>query len=81
MDAFDHPQASPQDRDQADLGPQPLTVGLAQWNAQATAGGGATAAFNLVITGAAISVVPLIIAFVFLQRYWQSGLSAGSVKG
>jgi multiple sugar transport system permease protein len=59
----------------------PLTVGLAQWNAQATAGGGATAAFNLVITGAAISVVPLIIAFLFLQRYWQSGLSAGSVKG
>jgi multiple sugar transport system permease protein len=59
----------------------PLTVGLAQWNMQATAGGGATAAFNLVITGALISVVPLIIAFFFLQRYWQSGLSAGSVKG
>jgi multiple sugar transport system permease protein len=59
----------------------PLTVGLAQWNSQATAGGGATAAFNLVITGALISVVPLIIAFLFLQRYWQSGLSAGSVKG
>jgi multiple sugar transport system permease protein len=59
----------------------PLTVGLAQWNMQATAGGGATAAFNLVITGSLISVVPLIIAFLFLQRYWQSGLSAGSVKG
>jgi multiple sugar transport system permease protein len=59
----------------------PLTVGLAQWNSQATAGGGATAAFNLVITGSLISVVPLIIAFLFLQRYWQSGLSAGSVKG
>jgi len=59
----------------------PLTVGLAQWNNQATASGGATAAFNLVITGSLISVVPLIIAFVFLQRYWQSGLSAGSVKG
>ena len=59
----------------------PLTVGLAQWNAQATAGGGATSAFNLVITGALISVVPLIIAFVFLQRYWQSGLGTGGVKG
>jgi multiple sugar transport system permease protein len=59
----------------------PLTVGLAQWNNQATAGGGATAAFNTVITGSLLSVVPLIIAFVFLQRYWQSGLSAGSVKG
>jgi multiple sugar transport system permease protein len=59
----------------------PLTVGLAQWNNQATAGGGATAAFNTVITGSLLSVVPLIIAFVFLQRYWQSGLSAGSVEG
>ncbi|HWT22729.1 MAG TPA: carbohydrate ABC transporter permease [Solirubrobacteraceae bacterium] len=59
----------------------PLTVGLAQWNSQAAAGGGATAAFNTVIAGSMISVVPLIIAFIFLQRYWQSGLTAGSVKG
>jgi multiple sugar transport system permease protein len=59
----------------------PLTVGLAQWNSQASAGGGATAAFTTVITGSLLSVIPLIIAFVFLQRYWQSGLSAGSVKG
>jgi multiple sugar transport system permease protein len=59
----------------------PLTVGLAQWNSQATAGGGATSAFTTVIAGSLISVVPLIIAFIFLQRYWQSGLTAGSVKG
>ncbi len=59
----------------------PLTVGLAQWNDQANASGGSTSAFNLVITGALISIIPLIIAFIFLQRYWQSGLSAGSVKG
>jgi multiple sugar transport system permease protein len=59
----------------------PLTVGLAQWNSQATASGGATSAFTTVITGSLISVVPLIIAFVFLQRYWQSGLGAGGVKG
>jgi multiple sugar transport system permease protein len=59
----------------------PLTVGLAQWNNQATAGGGASAEFNVVITGALLSVIPLIIAFIFLQRYWQSGLTAGSVKG
>jgi multiple sugar transport system permease protein len=59
----------------------PLTVGLAQWNDQANASGGSTSAFNLVITGALISVVPLIIAFVFLQRYWQSGLGTGGVKG
>ncbi len=59
----------------------PLTVGLAQWNAQATAGGGATASFNTVITGSMISIVPLILAFTFLQRYWQSGLGSGGVKG
>jgi multiple sugar transport system permease protein len=59
----------------------PLTVGLAQWNVQANASGGSTAAFNLVITGSLISIVPLIIAFIFLQRFWQSGLSTGSVKG
>jgi len=59
----------------------PLTVGLAQWNDQANASGGSTAAFNLVITGSLISIVPLIVAFVFLQRYWQSGLSTGGVKG
>ena len=59
----------------------PLTVGLAQWNSQATAGGGATSAFTTVVTGSLISVVPLIAAFVFLQRYWQSGLGTGGVKG
>jgi multiple sugar transport system permease protein len=59
----------------------PLTVGLAHWNNQANAGGGATAAFTTVITGSLISIVPLIIAFIFLQRYWQSGLGAGGVKG
>jgi multiple sugar transport system permease protein len=59
----------------------PLTVGLAQWNNQATAGGGAVSTFTTVISGSLLSVIPLIIAFVFLQRYWQSGLSTGSVKG
>jgi len=59
----------------------PLTVGLAQWNNQAAAGGGAVSAFDTVITGSLISVVPLIIAFIFLQRYWQSGLGTGGVKG
>jgi multiple sugar transport system permease protein len=59
----------------------PLTVGLQQWNSQATAGGGATSAFNIVIAGSLISIIPLILAFIFLQRYWQSGLGSGGVKG
>jgi multiple sugar transport system permease protein len=57
----------------------PLTLGLAAWNQQAVTTGGEVV-FNLVITGSLLTVVPLIAAFLLLQRYWQSGLSAGSVK-
>ncbi len=58
----------------------PLTVGLAQQQATSAAGGGAQALFSTVITGAFLSIVPLIIAFLFLQRYWQTGLATGGVK-
>ncbi|NGO15324.1 carbohydrate ABC transporter permease, partial [Streptomyces sp. HC44] len=34
----------------------------------------------LVVTGSLISIIPLVIAFLMLQRYWQSGLATGSVK-
>jgi multiple sugar transport system permease protein len=57
----------------------PLTVGLKEWNQQALTAGG-EAVFNLVITGSLLTIVPLIAAFLLLQRYWQSGLAAGSVK-
>jgi multiple sugar transport system permease protein len=57
----------------------PLTIGLQQWNMQAT-GVGSDPIFHLVITGSLLTIVPIVIAFLFLQRYWQSGLSAGSVK-
>ncbi|MFI5693565.1 carbohydrate ABC transporter permease [Kribbella sp. NPDC051586] len=59
----------------------PITLGLAQWSSQASAGGGTTGAvLSLVITGSFLSVLPLIAAFLLLQRYWQSGLAAGGVK-
>jgi multiple sugar transport system permease protein len=60
----------------------PLTVGVAQWQDLATGGvnTGGQPLFAMVITASAISVLPLIIAFLYLQRYWQSGLAAGSVK-
>ena len=54
-------------------------VGLSQWSAQA-AGVGAQPIFNLVITGSLITIIPIVAAFLVLQRYWQSGLAAGSVK-
>ncbi|MFD7972719.1 carbohydrate ABC transporter permease [Streptomyces clavifer] len=62
-----------------DPGWYPLTLGLNAWNAQASTAGGQPV-FNLVITGSLLTIVPLIIAFLMLQRYWQSGLAAGSVK-
>ena len=57
----------------------PLTLGLKTWNQQAATAGG-EAVYNLVITGSLLTNVPLIAAFLLLQRYWQSGLAAGSVK-
>lgn len=57
----------------------PLTVGLTQWSKQAQ-GVGAQPIYNLVITGSLLMIVPLIAVFFLLQRFWQSGLSAGSVK-
>nr|WP_235480423.1 carbohydrate ABC transporter permease [Leifsonia sp. Leaf264] len=57
----------------------PLTVGLKSWSAQASTVGG-DAIYNLVITGSLLTIIPIIAAFLFLQRYWQSGLAAGSVK-
>jgi multiple sugar transport system permease protein len=59
----------------------PLTVGLAQMQASSVGGGGSQALFSTVITGSLVSVIPLIIAFLFLQRYWQTGLATGGVKG
>ncbi|MDH2442593.1 carbohydrate ABC transporter permease [Amnibacterium sp. CER49] len=59
----------------------PVTVGLTQWQSRASGGGGAQVMFSSVITGSLVSVLPLIVAFLFLQRYWQSGLGTGGVKG
>ncbi|MFB7596374.1 carbohydrate ABC transporter permease [Streptomyces sp. NPDC056160] len=57
----------------------PLTLGLDAWNKQAATAGG-EAVFNLVVTGSLLTIVPLIAAFLLLQKYWRSGLAAGSVK-
>jgi multiple sugar transport system permease protein len=58
----------------------PLTVGLAQWNSSSSAGGGANVLFSIVVAGALVAVIPVAIAFLLLQRYWQGGLTAGGVK-
>jgi multiple sugar transport system permease protein len=60
----------------------PVTVGLASWASQALGGGSGSDSdmLALVVTGSLLSVVPLVVAFLLLQRYWQSGLTAGGVK-
>ena len=34
-----------------------------------------------VMMGALLGVIPLIVIFIGLQRYWQAGLASGAVKG
>jgi multiple sugar transport system permease protein len=58
----------------------PLTVGLALWQSTAAGGSGSRALFSTVITGSLLAIIPLVVAFLFLQRYWQSGLATGGVK-
>lgn len=55
----------------------PLTVGL--YTLLAT-GANQPALYNLVITGALLSIIPLIALFLTMQRYWRTDLSGGSVK-
>lgn len=58
----------------------PVTVGLGSLQSQALVNTGGQALWNLVVTGALVSIIPLIVSFLTLQRYWQGGLSLGSVK-
>jgi multiple sugar transport system permease protein len=56
----------------------PLTVGLVTMLKQ---GNAQPALYNLVITGALLSTVPLVALFLTLQRYWRIDLMTGAVKG
>jgi multiple sugar transport system permease protein len=55
----------------------PVTLGLYIWNSQVSQIPEIRA---LVIIGALISIIPLIIAFLSLQRFWRSGLGTGAIK-
>ena len=56
----------------------PLTVGLF---ALLNQGASQPALYTLVITGAALSILPLIALFLLLQRYWRLDLLSGGLKG
>jgi multiple sugar transport system permease protein len=59
----------------------PITVGIGLWEGQASANnGGGHSLWGLIIVGAFISVIPLVVAFLSLQKYWQGGLAIGSLK-
>jgi multiple sugar transport system permease protein len=60
----------------------PVTVGIGLWQATASTYGAAsgTSLWSIIILGSLISVIPLIIAFLSLQRYWRGGLAIGSLK-
>lgn len=59
----------------------PVTVGIGLWQSLAAANNGGTVSlWSLIIIGSLVSFIPLIVAFLSLQKYWQGGLSIGSLK-
>jgi multiple sugar transport system permease protein len=57
------------------------TVGLAFWNSLAAQPGQAQVLYAIVVTGSVVAILPVMLLFLFLQRYWRHGLSIGSIKG
>ncbi|GAA2087031.1 carbohydrate ABC transporter permease [Streptomyces albiaxialis] len=55
----------------------PVSLGLYVWNSSAVV---TPDYYPAVIMGSLLAVLPLIAAFLLLQRHWKSGLTAGSVK-
>jgi multiple sugar transport system permease protein len=61
----------------------PVTVGLSRWYqlGGSNSAGSFPGYLPMVLAGSLMATVPLIISFLYLQRYWQPGLSSGAVKG
>lgn len=55
----------------------PVTLGLYVWNTQVSQIPDIRA---LVVIGSLLSIIPLIVTFLALQRFWQSGLANGGLK-
>lgn len=55
----------------------PVTLGLAGWRGQTER---SPQFFELTITGAMLSVIPLAILILVLQQFWRGGLTEGAVK-
>ncbi|MGC0249864.1 carbohydrate ABC transporter permease [Pseudactinotalea sp. Z1748] len=61
----------------ADQDLYPITLGLNNWLAQVDR---LPEFYELTTGGVLLSVIPLAIAMIVLQRYWRGGLTAGAVK-
>jgi multiple sugar transport system permease protein len=55
----------------------PVTVGLTGWFRESIDIPGLQ---GLLVVGALVSVIPVVVVFLSLQRYWRAGLSAGGVR-
>lgn len=55
----------------------PAVLGIYSWNQMVLQ---YPEFYSLAITGSLVAVIPLGLAFIGLQRFWRSGLSAGAVK-
>lgn len=62
----------------ADENLYPITLGLDNWRAQTDR---LPEFYQLTVGGALLSVIPLAILILVLQRFWRGGLTEGSVKG
>ena len=56
----------------------PLVVGLGLWSERAQNSGNAQL-FPMVVIGGLVTIIPLIVLFLLLQRYWRGGLLLGSI--
>jgi multiple sugar transport system permease protein len=54
----------------------PVTLGLYTWKSYR-----AVDLTDIVLVGSLFAVLPLVVTFLGLQRFWRSGLAMGAVKG
>lgn len=56
---------------------RPLTVGVVMLKDQ----GDGIAAWNLMLAGTVLSLIPILVAYLFLNKYFISGITDGAIKG
>ena len=56
----------------------PLTVGIGVWATRAQ-NAGDERVFPLIVIGGLVTIIPLMLIFLVIQKYWKSGLLVGAV--